>query len=64
MPQAVRVATTRQAQALTLQGCHLMQGYLFGRPVPANEVTPLLQRHPVLPRDVLESLHSRPALVR
>jgi predicted signal transduction protein with EAL and GGDEF domain len=58
------VETTRQAHALTVQGCHLMQGYLFGRPVPAKEVTPLLQRHPVLPRDVLESLHSRPALVR
>jgi len=58
------VETTRQAHALTVQGCQLMQGYLFGRPVPAVDITPLLQRHPVLPRDVLESLHSRPALVR
>jgi len=58
------VEMARQAQALTVQGCHLMQGYLFGRPVPADEITPMLQRHPVLPGDVLESLHSRPALVR
>jgi len=59
------VETTRQAHALTLQGCHLMQGYLFGRPAPAEEITPLMQRPvPVLPREVLESLHGRPALVR
>jgi predicted signal transduction protein with EAL and GGDEF domain len=58
------VETARQAHALTLQGCHLMQGYLFGRPAPAQEITPVLQHHPVLPREMFESLHSRPALVR
>jgi PAS domain S-box-containing protein len=56
------VETAQQAHALRLQGCHLMQGYLFGRPVPAEETTPLLQRPPVLPRDVLESLGSRSTL--
>src|SRR5262245_38197852 len=58
------VETARQARALTVQGCHLMQGYLFSRPVPAAEITPLLQRPPVLSGDVLDSLHSRPTLVR
>jgi EAL domain-containing protein (putative c-di-GMP-specific phosphodiesterase class I) len=50
------VETAQQVHALRLQGCHLMQGYLFGRPVPAEETTPLLQHPPALPRDVLEPL--------
>jgi EAL domain-containing protein (putative c-di-GMP-specific phosphodiesterase class I) len=58
------VETTRQAHALLLQGCHLMQGYLFSRPLTAEELTPLLQRHPGFSREMLESIRQRPALVR
>lgn len=36
------VETVAQARMLAQQGCHLMQGYLFGKPVPAGELTRLL----------------------
>jgi EAL domain-containing protein (putative c-di-GMP-specific phosphodiesterase class I) len=31
------VETERQAQVLHSLGCHVMQGYLFSRPLPADE---------------------------
>ncbi len=58
------VETVRQARALIQQDCHLMQGYLFSRPLPAEELTPLLRRGLNFPKDVLESVRRRPALVR
>jgi len=58
------VETAQQARALVLQGCHLMQGYHFSRPLAVEEVTPLLQRPPSVSREMLESLRQRPALVR
>ena len=36
------VETEEQAAFLRHKGCHLMQGYLFGRPVPAAEISALL----------------------
>lgn len=36
------VETIGQARALRNQDCHLMQGFLFSRPVPADEMTSML----------------------
>ena len=36
------VETEEQAAFLRQKGCHLMQGYLFGRPVPAADISRLL----------------------
>ena len=36
------VETIGQARALRNQDCHLMQGFLFSRPVPADEMTRML----------------------
>jgi len=38
------VETERQVEALRELGCERAQGYLFGRPVPAAQITPMLQR--------------------
>ncbi|MEQ1674910.1 MAG: EAL domain-containing protein [Candidatus Nitrotoga sp.] len=38
------VETIGQARALRNQDCHLMQGFLFSRPVPADEMTSMLSR--------------------
>lgn len=46
------IETSRQVEALRALGCNLGQGYLFSRPVPAEDTTDLLrvfaQRHPHL----------------
>ena len=36
------VETPQQCQFLLQQGCSVMQGYLFGKPVPTEELAPLL----------------------
>jgi EAL domain-containing protein (putative c-di-GMP-specific phosphodiesterase class I) len=36
------VETSEQAAFLLKQGCTQVQGYLFGRPVPAGELTSFL----------------------
>lgn len=38
------VETQEQLAFLREQQCHGMQGYLFSRPVPAEEITPLLKK--------------------
>jgi EAL domain-containing protein (putative c-di-GMP-specific phosphodiesterase class I) len=38
------VETERQAQRVRAAGCHLGQGFLWARPLPAAEVTELLRR--------------------
>jgi hypothetical protein len=46
------VETAEQAAFLRREGCHLMQGYFFGRPLAAVDLTPLLgvsRAVPVLP---------------
>jgi EAL domain-containing protein (putative c-di-GMP-specific phosphodiesterase class I) len=37
------VETEAQRDFLRERGCHLMQGYLFSRPVPAEEIPRLLE---------------------
>lgn len=41
-PLAEGVETAEQARFLLAQGCSLMQGYLFSKPVPADRIPPLL----------------------
>ena len=36
------VETVEQARLLAKQGCYIMQGYFFSKPLPAEELTPLL----------------------
>jgi PAS domain S-box-containing protein len=43
------VETDAQATLLRRYGCELAQGYLFGRPVPADEVVERLARHAAAP---------------
>jgi diguanylate cyclase len=44
------VETVEQQRFLKAAGCHYLQGYLFSRPVPAAEITALLDRTPPAPR--------------
>jgi EAL domain-containing protein (putative c-di-GMP-specific phosphodiesterase class I) len=37
------VETEHQVRILQEHGCEFMQGFLFSRPVPADEITRLLQ---------------------
>ena len=37
------VETEAQRDFLRARGCHMMQGLLFSRPLPAEEITPLLE---------------------
>ncbi len=38
------VETEAQRDFLRERGCHQMQGYLFSRPLPAGDITPLLEK--------------------
>ena len=38
------VETDEQASILREEGCHDLQGYLFHRPMPADQLTALLQQ--------------------
>ncbi|HJW81382.1 MAG TPA: EAL domain-containing protein, partial [Acidiferrobacterales bacterium] len=40
------VETEAQRDFLRERGCHMMQGYLFSRPLPADELTALLGKQP------------------
>ncbi|MVT00391.1 EAL domain-containing protein [Devosia sp. L53-10-65] len=37
------IETGQRADILARYGCHMGQGYLYSRPVPAQDVTPMLQ---------------------
>ena len=50
------VETVEQARLLAEQGCHIMQGYFFGKPVPAEDLTKLLEQGADFNRRILESL--------
>ena len=43
------VETIEQHAALLHAGCRAFQGYLFGRPVPADQLEPLLRQDPFAP---------------
>lgn len=49
------VETEHQAQVLREHGCEFMQGFLFGGPVPADEMTRLLQKQEVEPTAALRT---------
>jgi EAL domain-containing protein (putative c-di-GMP-specific phosphodiesterase class I) len=40
------VETTQQLDELRVLGCESAQGYLFSRPVPANEMARMLEQDP------------------
>jgi EAL domain-containing protein (putative c-di-GMP-specific phosphodiesterase class I) len=42
------VETVEQMQALVAEGCHLMQGFLFSPPLPADQCDRLLRGAPDL----------------
>jgi EAL domain-containing protein (putative c-di-GMP-specific phosphodiesterase class I) len=50
------VETARQAARVRAAGCHLGQGFLWARPMPADDVTALLRRGP----DLTPGPHSCP----
>ncbi len=49
------VETRTQLKYLKSQGCSEVQGYIFSRPVPADELTSLLDRNPFMPLVHLDS---------
>ncbi|MDQ3137736.1 MAG: EAL domain-containing protein [Gemmatimonadota bacterium] len=44
------IETAAQREVLREQGCDAMQGYLFSRPVPADDLVALLAKRPVVAR--------------
>jgi diguanylate cyclase len=38
------VETQQQAEVLLAQGCHVMQGFLYSRPIPYEQMTELLSK--------------------
>ena len=54
------VETVNQAWQLREQGCRMMQGFLFSRPLPAAEFTDLLSRGPAFAFELTESLRRLP----
>ena len=43
-PMAEGVETPEQRAFLYRRGCRLMQGFLFGKPMPADQLEPLLRQ--------------------
>jgi diguanylate cyclase (GGDEF)-like protein/PAS domain S-box-containing protein len=56
------VETVEQARLLLRQGCHIMQGYFFGKPVPAEDVEKLLTEGIAFDERVLRLLGGPPLL--
>ncbi len=56
------VETVEQARLLAKQGCHIMQGFYFSKPLPAEELTVLLAQGEAFNRRILKSLGTSPSL--
>ena len=54
------VETLGQARVLKEQGCRMMQGFFFSRPVPAADLGELLRRGPEFSAQIIESMRSLP----
>ena len=54
------VETVEQARLLAKQGCHIMQGYFFSKPLLAEELTPLLAQGAAFNLHILERLSESP----
>ena len=50
------VETVEQARLLAHQGCHIMQGYFFSVPEPAEILTQMLEQGSAFNQRILESL--------
>ena len=50
------VETVEQARLLAKQGCYIMQGYFFGKPVSAEELTRILAQGAVFTQRIFASL--------
>ena len=50
------VETAKQARMLAQQGCYIMQGYFFSKPVPAGELTQMIAEGAAFNRRILDSL--------
>ena len=50
------VETAKQARMLAQQGCYIMQGYFFSKPVPAEALTEMLAQGAEFNKRILESL--------
>ncbi len=51
------VETVEQARLLAKQGCYIMQGYFFSKPLPAAELTLLLEQGTQFNQRMLDLLH-------
>lgn len=54
---AAGVETAQQQAFLQQQDCHRMQGWLFNRPLPANQIIPLLAKHAHTGSDTATASH-------
>ena len=50
------IETVEQARLLLQQGCYIMQGYFFAKPVPADEITQRLQEGVQFNERILRSM--------
>ena len=50
------VETVEQARLLAKQGCYIMQGYFFSKPVSAEELTQILAQGEVFTRRIFDSI--------
>ncbi len=45
------VETQQQLQLLKQKGCEIIQGYIFSKPIPASDFTPILVKKKITPND-------------
>jgi EAL domain-containing protein (putative c-di-GMP-specific phosphodiesterase class I) len=58
------VETDPQVAALANQGCHLMQGYYFGKPVPLTEIVADLAVRDLRSNDVASAEDESPTSLK